>query len=132
MPVRMNSIRWFSSPWFMCSFKHFQHCCLKGQVIIEVLFFCLLLMSNSFSHKSIRNTTLLLFSLVWLFNLLCACVHAQSYLTLCDPVDCSPPGFSVYGILQARILEQVDISSSRPPCPSPTPRVHSNPCPSSQ
>ena len=30
---------------------------------------------------------------------------AQSCLTLCDPMDCSPPGFSVCGILQARILE---------------------------
>ena len=29
---------------------------------------------------------------------------AQSYLTLCDPMDCSPPGSSVHGILQARIL----------------------------
>ena len=29
----------------------------------------------------------------------------QSYLTLCDPVDCSPPGSSVHGILHARILE---------------------------
>ena len=26
-------------------------------------------------------------------------------LTLCDPMDCSPPGSSVHGILQARILE---------------------------
>ena len=33
--------------------------------------------------------------------------------TLCDPMDCSPPGSSVYGILQARILEWVAISSSR-------------------
>ena len=38
---------------------------------------------------------------------------AQSYLTLCDPRDCSPPGFSVLGILQARILEWVAISFSR-------------------
>ena len=29
----------------------------------------------------------------------------------CNPVDCSPPGSSVYGILQARILEWVAISS---------------------
>ena len=29
----------------------------------------------------------------------------HSCLTLCDPVDCSPPGSSVHGILQARILE---------------------------
>ena len=39
-------------------------------------------------------------------------VVAQSCPTLCDPVDYSPPGSSVHGILQARILEWVDISSS--------------------
>ena len=38
---------------------------------------------------------------------------AQSYPTLCDPVDCSPPGSSVHGILQARIREWVAISFSR-------------------
>jgi len=37
----------------------------------------------------------------------------QSCLTLCDPVDCSPPGYSVHGILQAIILEWVTISFSR-------------------
>ena len=37
----------------------------------------------------------------------------QSCLTLCDPMDCSPPGSSVHGILQARILEWVAISFSR-------------------
>ena len=34
---------------------------------------------------------------------------AQPCLTLWDPVDCSPPGFSVHGIFQARILEWVAI-----------------------
>ena len=38
---------------------------------------------------------------------------AQSCLTLCDPMDCSPPGSSVYGILQARILEWVAFPFSR-------------------
>ena len=33
----------------------------------------------------------------------------QSCLTLCDPVDCSPPGSSVHGILQARVLEWVAV-----------------------
>ena len=42
-----------------------------------------------------------------------ACVCAQFCLTLCNPKDCSPPGSSVHGILQARILEWVAISSSR-------------------
>ena len=37
---------------------------------------------------------------------------AQSCPTLCDPMDCSPPGPSVRGILQARILEWVAISFS--------------------
>ena len=40
-------------------------------------------------------------------------VCAQSCLTLCDPMDSSPPGSSVHGISQARILEWVAISSSR-------------------
>ena len=34
-------------------------------------------------------------------------------LTLCDPTDCSPPGSSVHGILQARILEWVVMPSSK-------------------
>ena len=43
------------------------------------------------------------------------CMHPksfQSYLTLCDPMNCSPPGSSVHGILQARILEWVAMPSS--------------------
>ena len=39
---------------------------------------------------------------------MCVCVQSlQLCLILCDPVDCSPPGSSVHGILQARILEWV-------------------------
>ena len=37
----------------------------------------------------------------------------QSCLTLCNPVDCRPPGSSIHGISQARILEWVAISFSR-------------------
>ena len=40
-------------------------------------------------------------------------VRAQSCLTFCNPVDYSPLGSSVHGILQARTLEWVTISSSR-------------------
>ena len=36
----------------------------------------------------------------------------QLCLILCDPMDCNLPGSSVHGILQARILEWVDISFS--------------------
>ena len=42
-----------------------------------------------------------------------ACSIAQSCQTLGDPMDCSPPGSSVHGIFQARILEWVAIYFSR-------------------
>ena len=45
----------------------------------------------------------------------CVCLVAQSYLTLCNSMDCSPPDFPVHGILQERILEWVAMSSSRGP-----------------
>ena len=40
-------------------------------------------------------------------------LDTQSCLTLCDPMECYPPGFSVCGTLQARILEWVAIPFSR-------------------
>ena len=43
----------------------------------------------------------------------CLCVLVtQSCLTFCDPMDCSPSGSSVHGILQASILESLAISFS--------------------
>ena len=47
----------------------------------------------------------------------------QSYLTLWEPMDCSPPGFSVHGIVQARILEWVAPSPGDLPNPMFIPRV---------
>ena len=41
------------------------------------------------------------------------CLATQSCPTLCDPMDCSPPGSSVHGIFQARILEWVAMAFSR-------------------
>ena len=38
---------------------------------------------------------------------------AQSCPILCDPMDCSPPGLSVHGILQARIQEWVAVTLNR-------------------
>ena len=60
----------------------------------------------------------------------------QSCLTLCNPMDCSLPGSSVHGILQARILEWVAFPFSRGSSQynpgikprSPTLRVDSLPC----
>ena len=45
-----------------------------------------------------------------------SCVHAcllSHWVVLCDPMNCSPPGSSVYGLSQARIWKCVAISSSR-------------------
>ena len=46
----------------------------------------------------------------------CVCVRAQLYPAPCDPMDYSPPGSSVHGISQARILESGTWKQSR--CPS--------------
>ena len=44
----------------------------------------------------------------------CTCVPSRSVVpNSCDPTDCSPPDSSIYGTLQARILEWVAISCSR-------------------
>ena len=68
----------------------------------------------------------------WHPTMLCCCcccclwvraTSLQSCVTLCDPVDCSPPGSSVRGILQARILEWDAIPSTRGSFP-PRDRTH--------
>ena len=56
--------------------------------------------------------TIVVHSFSSLLICVCVCVCGQSYPTLCDPTDCSPPCSSVHGIFQARILEWVAISYS--------------------
>ena len=51
----------------------------------------------------------LLSKLIWLYT----CLVTQSCTILCNPMDYSPPGSSVHGISQARMLEWVAISFSR-------------------
>ena len=44
----------------------------------------------------------------------CVCfLVTQLYLTLCDPMDCSPPGSSIHGIFQVKVLEWIAIGFSR-------------------
>ena len=59
--------------------------------------------------------------------ILCACVCAQllSHVWLCNSMDCSPPGSSVHGILQARIREWVAIYDSKGSSP-PRDRTHAS------
>ena len=51
-----------------------------------------------------------------------SCLVTKSCQILCNPMDCSPPGSSVHGISQARILEWAAMLSSRGSC------LGSNPC----
>ena len=62
----------------------------------------------------IPNQPLHLYPLLHLYIYLWVCAKLlQSCPTLCNPVDCSPPGSFVHRILQARILDWVAIPSSR-------------------
>ena len=56
---------------------------------------------------------LIISCLVSHLHMWCCCLVAKSCPTLCTPMDCSPPGSTVHGILQARLPEWVVISSSR-------------------
>ena len=47
-------------------------------------------------------------------TIICYCLVTQSYPILFDPMNCSPPGSSVHGISQARILEWVAITLNMP------------------
>ena len=48
----------------------------------------------------------------------CVCLVVQSRPTPCDPMDCSPPGSSVHGIFQARLLSRVPLPSPMFQCGS--------------
>ena len=75
------------------------------------------------AHQALLSTGLSKQNLEWVIYIYEFAVHlkhckstmlvAPSRLTLCNDMDCSPPGFSVYAILQARILEWVAMLSSR-------------------
>ena len=68
---------------------------------------------TSVSRPHPSNQHLLQWLLIFIMS---ACVHAQSLpscLSLCNPMDCSLPGSSIRGILQARVLQWVAMPSSR-------------------
>ena len=77
---------------------------------------CIILLGNSDATvqgtEACRFLALIMGHLVNNNPVVHASLVAQLRLTLCDPMDCSPPGSSVHGISQARILEWVAISFS--------------------
>ena len=70
------------------------------------MYFTLIIVDTKYSNI---NDTLLCVKKWWMDG----CVCAQSCPSLCDPMDCSPPGSSVHGISQARILEWAAMSFSK-------------------
>ena len=62
---------------------------------------------QSFFVKAVRFSTKII-----MMSVIAAAKSLQSCPTLCDPIDSSPPGSAVPGILQARTLEWVAISFS--------------------
>ena len=89
----------------------FSYSCSFSEFIFGFVFYLNRFLESNTLHK----VPLLLFgaSLVAQMVKKVKVLVTQSCPTLCDPMDWRPPGSSVYGILQARILEWVAISSSR-------------------
>ena len=83
---------------------------LSKWVIVPMLFQNSSYLSCHVLHVA---TTLLTYLLVVTVSVCRTVLVAQSCLTLCDPTNCSLPGFSVHGILQAKILEWIAIPFSR-------------------
>ena len=79
----------------------------KRKVIVIVQLFLLPIHPCGQEEKVAANRLL---HILWGPN---CCSVAKSCPTLCDSIDCSPPGSSVHGILQSGIVEWVAISFSR-------------------
>ena len=95
MDTWVASTFWLS--WIMLS----EHLCTN---------FCVVCFHSAWFHSGRYQGVELLSNIVrWKWKVLVA----QLCLTLCDPMNCNQPGSSVHGILQARILEWVDIPFSR-------------------
>ena len=83
------------SPFFQASFN--------SDVVTKWLWECRVVCFTNFSFPTWR----------YYQNCCCCCLAAKSCPALCHHIDCSPPGSSVLGISQARILKWVAISFSR-------------------
>ena len=97
--------------YYLASAAYFTADSHQPQLHTQTSFFQVLLLldlSHSFfSFSAIHH-------LPFLYLHVCMCAELlQLCPTLCDPMDCSPPGSSVRGIFQARILEWVAMPSSR-------------------
>ena len=92
-------------PIFELSIKKITLCCFSFLAFSP-------LSSVKLIYVVMWNSCAFIFLLFYFMNM-CQVFVTQSCWTLCNPMNCSLPGFSVHGILQARILQWVAISSSR-------------------
>ena len=80
---------------------------------------CIRLLRLLFHHAAAKPCQLTFYKrqfilyVVWIYFKITCMLSRFNCVLLCDPRDCSPPGSSVHGILQTRILEWVAISFSR-------------------
>ena len=110
---------WFLFPFICC--PTFISTGLVCIIIMKLgmasfLFFCFFLREGvGLVLFNLMEKEYIKFFIIWHIEgkFLKTCLVVQLCLTLCDPMDCSLPRFSVHGILQARILEWVVISCSR-------------------
>ena len=78
--------------------------------------FYLIICYMHYLHTSVTYVVIFGYISILVYRYLSVCVHTQLLSqppTLCDPMDCSPPGSSVHGFSQAGILGWIAISSSR-------------------
>ena len=93
-----QSLSWIKLNLFQLKYK----CLLRKQVL------CARPKARFYGGDKEAQSLFLSQKFVW-----CVCSYIKSCLALGDPMGCSPPGSSVYGIFQARIPEWVAISFSR-------------------
>ena len=102
----MNYLIFFYCSWDLLFYKHFfliaWH--LHNTQLVTFAFVC-----------AVSSRVNLPVAFPGLYLRYCCCLVAKSYLTLCNSMDCSPPGSCVHGIFQARILERVALSFPRAP-----------------
>ena len=107
----MSTDKWISKMWYTHAMEY--HSAFKRK---KILWYATAWKNlKDFMVREVRNSQKDKHYAFHLYGVLAAATAAkslQSCPTLCDPIDGSPPGSSVHGILQARTLEWVAISSS--------------------
>ena len=109
-PLKFRFPSWVSNlhaPFTLDGWLYLHSSQKKAKPTTKLSPFSELIKSYRFISLSLLTTTLHLFKVKVLVTRSCP--------TLCNPMDCSPPGSSVHGVLQARILEWVAIPFSRGP-----------------